>query len=251
MGNDIKGLLDGIISDTKGSYPGATEYRPNAPQFDRGEFRNKLSMMVLKDLVAGMLRDECPVNFDSVLENIVGRQLQNGSYNGAYDYIMKSRDTLNSPTLGGIIQEIDGKVESVAKQVTDTKDVAVADQIDIKEVLKKVKDYDEFRDEMKEIVSEKVKNDVVGVITSSNDAPTFKNVDDEMAKISSEDATQESFILKMAGKIVQEHAIAKDPIDMDSGVDIAIMEYVVEFMNREFKQYIPGNIYDMYIHRRY
>ena len=65
MANDIKSLLDNIIDDTDKSFPSSDaqigDSVGNRPlTFDRGGFREKLALGVLKDMVSAMMAHQWP-----------------------------------------------------------------------------------------------------------------------------------------------------------------------------------------------
>lgn len=260
MANDIKSLLDSIIDDTNNSFQkkndivvknnsvGAVHHHNNfhPVTFDAGKFREKLSLYVLKDLICAMMHDET-TDLDGMIDESIQRHIHN-DYNGTcYGYLCNARDRLKSPLIGDIIQEIDDKTEDVEDALNNTKDADLMNgEIDTKELLKNVDNYDTFRDKVKELVSKKVVDDVSGVITQRNDAPVFDDLDEELTKTDKDDVTNESVILRICGSIVTESAIAKKPISTEEGLNKAIVEYCIAEMDYLFKADPKVSIYAKY-----
>lgn len=258
MANDVKSLLDSIIDNTNNSFQNkgvsvGTDDRVSMQHpttFDSGKFREKLSLYVLKDIISAMMHDET-TDLDAVIDRSIQNHIGN-DYNGTcYGYLCNARDRLKSPLLGDIIQEIDDKTEEVADALEATKDVDLLNgQIDTKELLRNVTDYDTFRDKLKEQVSKKVVDDVSGVVSQRNDAPVFDDLDDKLIEIdkddANEDVTSESVILRMCSSIVTEYAINKTPISTEDGLNMAIVEYCVAEMDYLFKADPQVSIYSKY-----
>ena len=260
MANDIKALLDSIIDDTNNSFQkkndivvknnsvGAVHHHNNfhPVTFDAGKFREKLSLYVLKDLICAMMHDET-TDLDGMIDESIQRHIHD-DYNGTcYGYLCNARDRLKSPLIGDIIQEIDDKTEDVEDELNDTKDEDLMNgEIDTAELLKDVPDYDTFRDKLKEQVSQKVVEDVSGVIEQRNDAPVFDDLDKELEKTDANDVTNESVILRICGSIVTESAIAKKPISTEEGLNQAIVEYCIAEMDYLFKADPKVSIYAKY-----
>ena len=76
--SDVRDMLDSIINNTRDSYPEKTPVddlhmgRNSCVQFDKGEFREKLSLYVLKDLISAMMHDETS-DMDNVIDNSLKR----------------------------------------------------------------------------------------------------------------------------------------------------------------------------------
>lgn len=251
MANDIKNLLDSIIEDTDKSYPDKKEYiggmdgSPNPVTFDKGQFREKLSMFVLKDIIGAMMHDETK-DLDGMIDSSIMRHIRDNYDGTCYGYITGSRDKLKSPMLSDIIQEIDDTVENVADEVSLKKDESVADKVDVNDIVKNVENYDEFREKLKKQVSDQVVNDVTKVVTTSNDAPVFDDLDEKLSK-SDEDVTNESVILRLCGAIVTESAMAGNQMSTEEGMNRAIVEYCICEMDALFKQIPKMNIYSRYL----
>lgn len=259
MANDIKSLLDSIIDDTNNSFQkkndiavkdnsvGAVHHHNNfhPVTFDAGKFREKLSLFVLKDLICAMMHDET-TDLDGMIDESIQRHIHD-DYNGTcYGYLCNARDRLKSPLIGDIIQEIDDKTEEVEDELNDTKDGDLMNgEIDTAELLKDVQDYDTFRDKVKELVSQKVIEDVSDAIAERNKAPVFEKLDKELER-GDADVTNESVILRICGSIVTESAIAKKPISTEEGLNKAIVEYCIAEMDYLFKADPKVSIYAKY-----
>lgn len=255
MANNVKAMLDSIINNTDNSYPadkgpamkkdtvGATITSNNFhPQtFDSGKFKEKLSLYVLRDLVDAMMADDT-AGLDEMVDKSIMKHI-NDNYNGScYGYLCAARDRLKSPILSGVIQEVDDITEETEDKLAETKDDdTLAGEINIQLLLKDVTDYDTFREKLKEAVSKKVVDDVYGVVTKSNDAPVFDDLDEELEKKDKddvkkeEDVTEESVIMRLTGAIVTESAIAGSPISTDEGMEQAIVEYCLHELDMCFK----------------
>lgn len=277
MPNDVKNLLDSIIDNTNSSYPaggkgpvydketvGAYNTHNNFhPQtFDKGKFREKLSLYVLHDLVGAMMHDET-TDLDNMIDESIMRHIKN-NYNGScYSYLTNARDRLKSPLLADVIQEVDAKADEVEEELEETKDEDVlSGDIDIPTLLKDVTDYEDFREKLKDQVSKKVVDDVAGVITQRNDAPIFPDLDEKLNKqdadevadeetaaeegMMDEDHTTESVILKLTGAIVTEAAINKVAMSTEEGMNRAVVEYCLNEMDYLFKADPKVNMYARY-----
>jgi hypothetical protein len=273
MPNDVKNLLDSIIDDTNNSYPaggkgpvydketvGAYNTHNNFhPQtFDKGKFREKLSLYVLHDLVGAMMHDET-TDLDNMIDESIMKHIKN-NYNGScYSYLTNARDRLKSPLLADVIQEVDAKTDEVEEELEETKDEDTLNfEINIKDLLKDVVDYDDFREKLKDQVSKKVVDDVAGVITQRNDAPIFPDLDEKLNKqdadevadeekaAEGEDHTTESVILKLTGAIVTEAAINKVSMSTEEGMNRAVVEYCLNEMDYLFKADPKVNMYARY-----
>jgi hypothetical protein len=243
MGNEIKNLLDDITKDVDASYnptegPGIT--------FDKGAFREKLSLYVLKDIVCAML-DENIDDVDEMVDKSIMKHIHDNYDGSCYGYLCHARDRLASPGMnvfGNIVQEIDEKCKAACESACVNKQVQEAAVSDAKELLDGVENYDQLREKLKKEVSQQVVNDVVKVITKSSEAPVF-DIDDKVkvvdnpepainpngTKDSEDDVTTESFILKRIGGIITEGAIAGETISQEEAYDTAIVEYAIAQMD--------------------
>jgi hypothetical protein len=259
---DIKDLLNDIIHNTDNSYTdtsGKKPENPNVQYFDKGQFREKLSMNVLKDIICAMMHDETK-DLDGMIDAAIMRHI-NDNYGGScHCYLKSCCDKLKSPILGNIIQEIEEKCNCVAQEACETKDPKSAEKkIDTKEMLRNVEHYGELRDRIKNEVSQKVVEDVSKVIVNSNQAPTFDKLDEKLEKKKkddnedkqnkplSDDIATESVIMRMCGAIVTESAMNKAPITTEEGLNRAIVEYCIVQMDALFKQYNNSDGFTRYL----
>ena len=245
---DIKSMLDSIIDGANNKFPNTVNstihQNPGVdmPQtFDAGKFREKLSLYVLKDIICAMMHDETK-DLDGMIDQSIMRHIHDDYNTTCYGYLCKSRDKLNSPILSDVIQEIDNKTMTVQSKVVDRQDDSfTADAENLKDELKNIDSYDELRERLKEVVSNKVVNDVAKVITQSNDAPVFDDLDEKLAEKkedklkTDEETTNESVILRMSGQFVSEAAMAGKPISTEEGMNRAIIEYCMNEMDYLFK----------------
>jgi len=264
MPNNVKDMLDSIINNTDNSYPadkgpaikkdtvGATITANNFhPQtFDSGKFKEKLSLYVLHDLVDAMMADDT-AGLDEMVDKSIMKHI-NDNYDGScYGYLCAARDRLKSPLLTGVIQEVDDITEETEDKLTETKDDdTLAGEINIQLLLKDVTDYDTFREKLKDAVSKKVVDDVYGVVTKSNDAPVFDDLDEELEKKDQddvkkeEDVTEESVIMRLTGAIVTESAIESKRISTEDAMDQAIVEYCLHELDMCFKSTPKTSFWD-------
>lgn len=242
MANEIKNLLDDITNDVGRSY------NPEEPGvvFDKGAFREKLSLYVLKDIVCAML-DENIDNVDDMIDKSIMKHIRDNYDGSCYGYLCHARDRLGNPDMnifGNIIQEINNKCNIACEATIRTKNVQEAAVSDAKELLKDVENYEQLQAKLKEEVSKQVVDDVVKVITKSSDAPVF-NIDDKIKVVDSkesginpngtkdpeDDVTTESMILKRIGGIITEGAINKESISYEKAYNTAIVEYAIVQMD--------------------
>lgn len=241
---DIKNLLNDIIKDTDNSYKTTAEKMNDdsyeTASFDKAKFREKISMFVLKDIVSAMMHDET-ADLELMIDSSIEKHIADNYGGSCYGYLTNARNSLKSPIIGNIIQEIDNKTQKVSDQICAKKDSSVGDAIDVKDILDGVENYDDLRQKIKDQVSKKVIDDVTGVITSSNDAPVFDDIDEKLAKTDDEnDVTSESVILNMTSAIVieyaTEHIKTGETMSVEDGVNQAIVEYCICEMDKLFKQ---------------
>lgn len=248
---DVKSILDAIIDGANNKFPNTVNSTMHQnmgvkePQtFDAGKFREKLSLYVLKDIICAMMHDETK-DLDGMIDQSIMRHIHDDYGCTCYDYLCKSRDKLNSPILSDVIQEIDEKTMSIQSKVVDKQDDSgVTNEDNLKEELHNVDNYDQLRQQLKEIVSKKVVDDVSKVITQSNDAPVFDDLDKKIVEkkttkeelpLESEDTTNESTIIKMTGMIVAEGAGYGYTIASEDAMNAAIIEYCICEMDYLFK----------------
>ena len=243
---DIKDLLDGIIERTNTAYPASANnvtsgnlgalHKVNTPTtFDKGAFKEKLAMYVLKDVIQAMMMDDTS-DLDNTIDTAILRHMKDDCGCSCYNYLSNARHKLKSDLLGDIIQEIDDKTEEVAAKVSITKDPSVADQVDVKEILKNVDNYDDFTKLMKEKTSSQVVEQMKNVILKSNDAPAFDG-DKIDQKIGNPDnkAVEESSIMNIYSTIIYESYVdGKPTISSDMGMEMAFVEYCIDQLDHAF-----------------
>lgn len=259
--SDIKSMLDSIINDTNNSYTGvvdnpianAIDYG-NTDTFNKAAYREKLSKVVIKDLLSAMMNDETK-NLDAVIDASIMRHI-NDNYNGScYTWLSTASKSLNgSPLVTSVIQEINAKTDACAQKICESKDASIADDaVSVKDLLRDVSNYDELRERIKEVVTEKVVKDVAGVITAKNDAPVFDDIDDkfknnEVGEEEEDGELTESVIVNVAGSIVTEFAVEhKQRLSTDEGITRAIVEYCVNEVDILFKLHPRYDIYTRYM----
>jgi hypothetical protein len=274
--NDIKSLLDDIIDNTDKSYPATNmdNHGNTSLTYDRGGFREKLSLGVLKDIVSGMMCDHVE-DMDGMIDDSIIKHIAK-NYNGScYGYLCKARDNLNSPLIGDIIQEIDNAVEKADEHIKLTKDPSsVENMFNPIELAKSVDNYEEFRDKMGKYVSKKVIDNVTEELVDNNDAPKFKDtIDNELKAKTPEhpeteptsDSTKdnqdvsitydnmispknESFIITAASKIITEsYRNAPSPVSIDYAMNLAICEYCISMLDICFKNRSKENFFSKYL----
>lgn len=244
--SNIKSLLDDIINDTNNSY---TDVKPEdaisnneIKFFDKGAFREKLSKLVLKDIVHAMMHDEVS-DVDEMIDTSIMKHIHDDYKGTCFGYLNDSCKKTNSPLIQDVIQEIDNKTNEIADDIKMKKCDDCGDSVDVKDIVKNVDSYEELRNKLKEKVSNKVIDDVAKVIATSNDAPVFNNLDDKLEKID-DDVTSESMILKMSGKIVlEEYMETKTKMDTETATSHAIVEYCINEMDTLFKQHDMTNLF--------
>ena len=247
MPTDIKGILDSIIDGANNKFPNnmntTLHQNPGTPQpvtIDSGKFREKLSLYVLKDLICAMMHDDTK-DLDSMIDQSIMTHIHDTYGCTCYDYLCRSCNKLNSPVLSDIIQEIDDKTMRIQSKVVDRQDdSSTADAEDLKESLKNIDNYEELRQKLKEVVSKKVVDDVAKVVTTSNDAPVFDDLDEKLAEKKespqpTDEMTNESVILRMCGNIVTEAAMNGVQMDSHEGPERAIIQYCISEMDYLFK----------------
>lgn len=253
--SNIKSMIDKIINDTRDSYKSYNEKlttgNDEVKSFDATEYKNRLSMCVLKDIISAMMHDETK-DLDCTIDQIIMKHIKDNNHGSCYDYLKKAGDTLKSPIITDIISNIDNKTANIKSMLEIKKDddVIAEGELTVKEILKDVDNYDELREKIKEHVSQKVIDDVSGVITKSNDAPVFDDIDEKLSK-SNDGVTVESIIVHATGAIVSEYAMAniktRDTMSVDDGMNQAIIEYCLYEMDKLFKQKSRLNIYSKYL----
>lgn len=253
---DIKSMLDSIIDGANNKFPNSVNSTMHQnmgvkqPQtFDAGQFREKLSLYVLRDVISAMMHDDTK-DLDGMIDHSIMQHIRDEYGCGCYDYLRKCCGNMKSPMLEDIVQEIDNKVEKTTEEVAETQDDAFTQDIaNMKNELPDIQNYEELRKKLRDIVSQKVVNDVAKEITQSTDAPTFTNVDKEMAvkktettdpnaeeaDVSGEDVQSESVIMNIHQTIMTEAAVRDIPITQEQSMELAIIEFCMSEMDYLFK----------------
>lgn len=250
---DIKDLIGDIIDTTDNSYPSSpTNTAETNPvlTFDKGSFREKLSLGVLRDIISAMLNDETE-DMEGLIDKSIINHLKRDYDGSCYDYLCKSRDKCCSPMLTDVIQEIDDKTEEVANKIALSKDdTTLTDLSDPLELEKAVDNWKEFRENIKKKVSRKIIDSVAAELTQ-NDDPTFvDNLDDSLKKAKGEAADENNEEPKVPGAPtgVGESCIIIDAaaaifaesagsISYDDAINQATVEFALSEMDACFKQY--------------
>lgn len=260
---DIKSLLSAIIDDDTnsktmvGDVP-ATQRPVNSimqpVKFDTVDFREKLSLCVLRDIIGAMMHDDT-VDIENMIDESIMKHIHDDYQDTCFGYLCKTRDRLNSPVFGDIVQEIEDASKSAAYKVDKTGLADNDPDAITKEILKDVKNYEELREMLKEKVSKKVVDDVSRVIVQSNDAPVFDKIDEKISVQNTppgeepemSDTTNESAILTMCGKIVTEYALSGNQINTDEGLQRAIITYCLGEMDALTKTDVSRSIVARYL----
>ncbi len=188
---DIKDLLDDIIKTTDKSFEDkhkASEDASEHEKFDKVNFREKLSLYVLKDLISAMMHDDTK-DLDGMIDQTIMRHI-NTNYGGScYGYLKSSCDKLKSPLIGDIIMEINNRCDEAEEEVTLNKNpdkVVKEAALKTKELLDGCENYDEFRQRLMNKVSKDIVDDVTNVVVNGNEAPVFDDLDASLNKKSKE-----------------------------------------------------------------
>lgn len=244
--NDIKSLIDDIINTTDNSYPDKGNYDADTKpvKFDKNVFKEKLSMGVLKDVVNAMMQDDTQ-NVDGIIDDSISRHLNDNYGGSSYNYLVSARDNLDSRMVSDIIQEIDDKTDEVAEEISEKKDSdIITKDTDVRDIVKHVDNYDDFREKIKKKVSESVVEDVKKVITTKNDAPVFDDLDEKLKKNKDGDTTTESVIINICGQIVSESALLGNNMSIEEGIERASVEYCIHEMDKLFKNHSRINLFN-------
>lgn len=176
MAKNIKGLMDDIIKDTDKRYSKDDGYE----EFDKEGFRERLCMFVLRDIIDAMMAHDTK-DLDGMIDDSIMHHIHDDYKGTCYGYLCKSRDKCKSPMLADIIQEIDEKVNEVAQECSLTKNEPVLESAEVKKMLEGVEDYDSFVEKLASEVSQKVVDDVAGLLTDGGaKAPSFSDLDDKI-----------------------------------------------------------------------
>lgn len=246
---DIKSMLDDIIGRTNASYTdpasnvidgnlGAVHSVGNPVTFDKGAFREKLSMYVLKDIICAMMQDDTS-DIDNVIDNAIIRHINQDCGCTCYDYLSNARNRLKSDLIGDIIQEINEAADNAATKVSQTKDPETA-AIDVAEILNNVENYEDFKKLLAAQVGKQVVDDMAKTISKSNEAPTFtpavvdQKINDNTKDVSpvvgvNDTAVEESYIMQICSNIIHESYVDGEPtIGYEEGLERAFVEYCIE-----------------------
>ncbi len=173
----IKSLMDDIIKDTDKRY---SKDEDCYEKFDGDEYREKLSMLVLRDIIDAMMAHDTK-DLDGMIDDSIMKHIHDDYKGTCYGYLCRARDKCKSPILADIIQEIEDKTAVAAQECEITKNRPVVESADVKEMLKGVDDYDSFIEKLANEVSEKVVNDVAGLLTDGGaKAPSFSDLDEKI-----------------------------------------------------------------------
>jgi hypothetical protein len=287
---DIKDLLEDIIKSTDKSYEDkhkASEDASEHEKFDKVNFREKLSMYVLRDLISAMMHDDTK-DLDGMIDQSVMRHIKTNYGGSCYGYLKSACDKLQSPLIGNIIMEINNKCDEVEEQVCLTKNPKCIEEAEMKtkELLKNCDNYDEFRQRLMNKVSKDIVDDVTNVVVNGNEAPVFDDLDESLNKKSKEDKEKEakedeqkeekaeeggtpetedkqpdqasetpndqvkseSVILKMCEAIVTESYVKEHKkMTSEEGLNRAIIEYCIVQMDGLFKQNPKQDGFDRYL----
>ena len=280
---DIKDLLDSIIKDNDKDYSDkrkAEEGNSDHVKFDRVNFREKLSLYVLRDLISAMMHDDTK-DLDNMIDSSIMRHI-NHNYGGS------CYEKLQSPLIGDIIMEIEDECDKVEQEVCLTKNPNCIEEaaLKTKELLKNCDNYEEFRQNLMNKVSKDIVDDVTNVVVNGNEAPVFDDLDASLNKKSKEDKEKdkkeaeenankeedqktpetqdqqpnqasetpadqvksESVILKMSEAIVTESYVKEHrKMTTEEGLNRAIIEYCIVQMDGLFKQNPKQDGFDRYL----
>lgn len=280
MPNDIKSLLDNIIDDTDNSYPEKVDTSTSNPAltFDKGSFREKLSLGVLRDMITAMMGGHTE-DMDGMIDDAIIKHIA-CDYNGScYDYLCAARDRRKSPMLGDVIQEIDNAVEDADEHIKLTKDTSdiKSDSDVIRDLANNVPDYDTFTNKLGENVKEKIISSVTADLVKNNKAPKFRDTlavelkavspsqptsqpesdsstDTPDLTVGDEDMMSpktESVIITAATKMISESYFSTgNKMEVDEAMNRAICEYCLTQLDLCFTLRSSDDFYDKYIYSR-
>ena len=253
---DIKDMLDSIIDGANNKFPNTINSTMHQnmgvkqPQtFDAGQFREKLSLYVLRDVISAMMHDDTK-DLDGMIDQSIMQHIRDEYGCGCYDYLRKCCGKMKSPMMEDIVQEIDNKAEDTTKKVAETQDDAFTDDIaNMKNELPGIQNYEELRKKLRDIVSQKVVNDIAKEIKDSNYAPSTDGLEDKLtikstamkdpnadeADVAGEDVQSESVIMNIHQTIMTEAAVRDIPITQEQSMELAIIEFCMAEMDYLFK----------------
>ena len=252
---DIKSLLNAIIDDGNHDRPISPAVPAGNPytKFNTEDFREKLSLCVLHDIISAMMADDVK-DVEGMIDEAILRHIKDDYKGTCFGYLRNSRDKLNGPLLGDIVQEIEDKTEEA--RIGALKGAAEKDPAAItKEILDGVESYEELREKLRDEVTKKVVADVTRTIRQSNDAPVFDGIDQKITVDKNKDAEelmnnqpqQESIIVKMCGNIVTEQALMGNHIPTEEGLERAIITYCLGEMDALMKMDRSKSVLDRYL----
>lgn len=253
---DIKDMLDNIIDGANNKFPNTVNSTMHQnmgtrqPQtFDAGQFREKLSLYVLHDLISAMMHDDTK-DIDGMIDASIMQHIRDDYGCGCYDYLCKCRDNTNSRVLDTVVQEIDDKTEEVTEKVSDTQDDAITNDMEnLEKELPGIDSYQKLREKLRKFVSAKVVEDVAKEVKDSTAAPDFSNLDKHVAvektdgtntaaeegDVSGEDVQSESVCMNICHKILAEAAVHRIPVTMEQAMELSFIEFCMSEMDALFK----------------
>lgn len=254
---DIKDMLDNIIDGANNKFPNTVNSTMHQnmgarqPQtFDAGQFREKLSLYVLHDLISAMMHDDTK-DIDGMIDASIMQHIRDDYGCGCYDYLCKCRDNTNSRVLDTVVQEIDNKAEEMTEKVSDTQDDAITNDMEnLEKELPGIDSYQKLRDKLRKFVSAKVVEDVAKEVKDSTAAPDFSNLDKHVAvekntdgtntaaeegDVSGEDVQSESVCMNICHKIMAEAAVHRIPVTMEQAMELSFIEFCMSEMDALFK----------------
>lgn len=253
---DIKSMLNDIIDGANNKFPNSVNSTMHQnmgvqqPQtFDAGKFREKLSMYVLKDIISAMMHDDTK-DIDGMIDQSIMQHIRDEYGCGCYDYLRRCcKNSLKGGLIEDIVQEIDDKTEKVTEKVSETQDDAfTSDMENMEKELPNIKNYEQLREELRKLVSDKVVNDVAKEIVNKN-APTFDNVDKALAVQKTDstntaadendtegaDVQSESVCMNICHKIMTEAAVRNINITMEQALELSFIEFCMSEMDYLFR----------------
>lgn len=253
---DIKDMLDNIIDGANNKFPNTVNSTMHQnmgtrqPQtFDAGQFREKLSLYVLHDLISAMMHDDTK-DIDGMIDASIMQHIRDDYGCGCYDYLCKCRDNTNSRVLDTVVQEIDDKTEEVTEKVSDTQDDAITNDMEnLEKELPGIDSYQKLREKLRKFVSAKVVEDVAKEVKDSTAAPDFSNLDKHVAvektdetntaaeegDVSGEDVQSESVCMNICHKILAEAAVHRISVTMEQAMELSFIEFCMSEMDALFK----------------
>lgn len=250
MADDVKNMLDDIINRTNKSYPASAAnvtdgnlgaiHKINTPTtFDKDAFKEKLAMYVLKDIIQAMMVDDTS-DLDNTIDTAILRHMKDDCGYGCYNYLKNAKDRLKSDLIGDIIQEINEAADETAAKVSITKDPSIANDVDVKNILENVENYEDFKKLMAEKTTNQVVEQMKTILKDSNAPAVFdgEELDNKIGAgpIKDNKAVNESSIMKIYSTIIYESYVDGQPtISQDMGMEMAFLEYCIDQLDHAFK----------------